>query len=86
MYSGSDERAEFSNRLISSLVQLGWTKLSPTRFAEQFNQRAGTVDAVKLHGARKWLVGSAIPTQARIEILASWLKVSADWLRPFGYT
>src|SRR5690606_21037889 len=31
----------------------------------------------------KWLVGEAIPTQEKIRALATWLGVSAEWLR-FG--
>lgn len=33
--------------------------------------------------ARKWLMGEAMPTQDRIQLLAEWLNVSASWLR-FG--
>lgn len=37
--------------------------------------------AVTSHGARKWLVGEAIPTHEKILILARWLGVNAAWLR-----
>jgi hypothetical protein len=82
MYSGQDERAEFSERLIVALTGIGWTKLSPTRLREQFSRRAGT-RAVSVHGARKWLIGGSIPTQERLAILAERLQVQPDWLR-FG--
>lgn len=36
-----------------------------------------------VHAARKWLLGEAIPTQARLQVLANWLGLSAAWLR-FG--
>lgn len=85
MRSGKDERVEFSDRLKSVLIGLGWTKMSPTRLAEQFNIRGAAADAVSIHGARKWLTGGAIPTQERLTVLASWLEVQADWLR-FGKT
>lgn len=80
MYSGTSERADFSKRLIALLVALGWTKISPTRLAEQFNKRAGETGVVTAHAVRKWLIGEAIPS-----ILASWLQVPPDWLR-FGST
>ena len=38
---------------------------------------------VTTHAARKWLMGEAMPTQDRIQLLAEWLNVSASWLR-FG--
>ena len=34
-----------------------------------------------IHGARKWLLGEAIPTQERIHILALWLNLNPAWLR-----
>lgn len=85
MYNGKSERAAFSDRLVSTLTALGWTKMSPTGLAKQFNVRAGPTDTVSIHGARKWLTGGAIPTQERLKVLASWLEVQPDWLR-FGKT
>jgi hypothetical protein len=82
MLSAEQERAGFSLRLGASLSDLGWTKLSPTRLAFEFNLRAGA-SSVTLHAARKWIMGEAIPTQARIVLLANWLHVNAAWLR-FG--
>lgn len=83
MRSGKDEREEFSDRLISALIGLGWVKMSPTRLAEQFNIRAGSGCGVTIHAARKWLHSGAIPTQERLAVLAAWLEVQPDWLR-FG--
>ena len=34
-----------------------------------------------MHAARKWLLGLALPTQDKLEVLARWLDVSIDWLR-----
>lgn len=82
MLRGSDERAEFSNRLISALEGLGWKRMSPKRLADEFNVRAG-VRGVTTAAVRKWLVGEGIPTQERLTILASLLKVEPDQLR-FG--
>lgn len=74
-----DERAGFSDRLKSALIARGFDP-SPSRFVAEFNLRADGV-AVTVHGARKWLIGDAIPTQARLQVLADWLGVSAAWLR-----
>jgi hypothetical protein len=76
-----EERAHFSDRLKGALRAAG-LDTSPSKFIAQFNLRADGV-AVTVHGARKWLVGDAIPTQARIQVMADWLGVSAAWLR-FG--
>jgi hypothetical protein len=35
---------------------------------------------ISSHAARKWLIGEAIPTQDRIQVLAVWLNVSPSWL------
>jgi transcriptional regulator with XRE-family HTH domain len=82
MPSAEQERAGFSLRLCKTLSDAGWTKLSPTRLATEFNWLAGE-SGVSLHAARKWITGDAIPTQARVVLLANWLDISADWLR-FG--
>lgn len=76
-----DERASFSDRLKGALRAAGY-ELSPTKVVSEFNLRADGL-VVTVHGARKWLIGDAIPTQARIKVLADWLGVSAAWLR-FG--
>lgn len=74
-------RQEFSERLLQSLDRIGFSD-SQTRLAEAFNHRSGG-DTVSVHGARKWLTGGSIPTQARLVVLAKWLGVDAAWLR-FG--
>ena len=76
-----EERVHFSDRLKASLARRGYA-ITPSAFSAEFNVRADGA-TVTVHGARKWLVGDAIPTQARIQILANWLEVSAAWLR-FG--
>lgn len=76
-----EERAHFSDRLKGALRAAG-LDTSPSKFIAEFNLRADGA-AVTVHGARKWLVGDAIPTQARIQVMADWLGVSAAWLR-FG--
>ena len=75
------EHLEFSMRLIAGLRNAGY-KPSPTSLSREFNLRAPQT-RVTVHGCRKWLVGSAIPTQAKLRVLAEWLGVTLDWLR-FG--
>lgn len=78
---GEDERIHFGSRLLR-LLELRRLPTNATDFAAQFNLRADGA-TVTVHGARKWLIGEAIPTQERIKILADWLGVTAAWLR-FG--
>jgi hypothetical protein len=77
----SDERCGFSDRL-KQILAIRHIEISASKFVAEFNLRADGL-AITVHGARKWLVGEAIPTQARLQILANWLGVSASWLR-FG--
>ena len=55
---------------------------SATVLQRVFNERNNDL-AISVHAARKWLMGEAIPTQARLRNLAAVLGVSATWLR-FG--
>ena len=77
--SVTEERAAFTARLIQSLHDAGWPA-TPTALQRAVNQRLAD-DAVTVHGVRKWLIGEAIPTQARIHALAGWRDVSPHWLR-----
>lgn len=77
--SVTEERAAFTARLIQSLHDAGWP-VTPTALQRAVNQRL-TDDAVTVHGVRKWLIGEAIPNQARCHALAGWLDVSPHWLR-----
>ncbi|MFL6656752.1 MAG: hypothetical protein ACJ8GW_01670 [Massilia sp.] len=74
-----EERAHFSERLTAALRAAGCST-SPSAFANEFNLRADGA-TVTVHGARKWLLGEAIPTHARVKIIADWLSVSAAWLQ-----
>jgi len=38
---------------------------------------------VSVQAVRRWLEGTAIPSQDKLVVLAAWLKVSPEWLR-FG--
>ena len=75
------ERAHFAMRVQSVLVARGMPA-SPTELQRAFNARNPKL-AVSVHAARKWLMGEAIPTQARLRELAAVLAVSPTWLR-FG--
>lgn len=75
------KRLEFSSRLTMALERLGVDNI-PSVVARRFNARAGE-ESVTRYGARKWLLGEALPSQARLEILAQWLCVTPQWLR-FG--
>jgi len=75
------QQALFSKRLIWALEVLG-VRPSPTIVQREYNSRSNQ-PPVTTHAARKWLMGEAIPSQDRIQVLAEWLNVSASWLR-FG--
>jgi len=80
--ANSREREEFSKRLRQALRQAGIAVNSPTRLAEDFSMRHADMPVTQ-QAVRKWLNGEAIPTQAKIQALASWLGVGTEWLR-FG--
>ncbi len=71
----------FSKRLNWTLEALG-VPTSATIVQREYNSRSNQ-SPITTHAARKWLLGEAIPTQERIQVLAEWLNVSASWLR-FG--
>lgn len=76
------ERLAFSARLQQALKNENYAPDSPTQLAREFNIRYNA-RPVTVHAARKWLIGEAIPAQAKLRLLAQWLGVSAEWLR-FG--
>ena len=76
-----NQRASFSQRLTSSLEVVGIPP-SATILQREYNRRSDQAP-ITTHAARKWLMGEAIPTQDRIQVLARWLDVSPSWLR-FG--
>jgi hypothetical protein len=71
----------FSERLTSA-VEIAGVPLSATAVQREYNSRSNQ-PPISSHAARKWLMGEAIPTQDRIQVLAVWLNVSPSWLR-FG--
>ena len=76
-----EERRNFSDRLKGAL-EACHQSTKPSMVAREFNLRADGA-MVTVHGARKWLLGEAIPTQDKVHTLARWLNISAAWLR-FG--
>ena len=75
-----NEKSAFSQRLLSALKQAGATTLSPTKLAIDFNLHYRG-KPVSTQAAHKWLNGTAIPSQDKIRTIASWLRVSPEWLR-----
>lgn len=80
--SAAAEREEFSKRLKQKLRELSIEPLSATRLARGFNDRF-PAQAISAQAARKWLGAEAIPGQAKLKALATWLDVGPEWLR-FG--
>jgi transcriptional regulator with XRE-family HTH domain len=77
----NEEKEQFSARLQRALVKAQCPN-APNDFVKEFNLRADG-SSVTVYAARKWLSGTAIPTQEKVQILAGWLGVSSAWLR-FG--
>lgn len=75
------ESQAFANRLRLALDAAG-VRTSPTVVANEFNLRYWG-RSITPHSARNWLLGRAIPTQDKLQVLAEWLQVSPDELR-FG--
>ena len=80
-YPAELERTQFAERLAAALVARGMPA-SATVLQRVFNERNNDL-AISVHAARKWLMGEAIPTQARLRELAAVLAVPPTWLR-FG--
>jgi len=83
MPANLQERKQFSERLQKSLKSADYSEGSPTKLSREFNARFPG-SAVTVHAARRWLIGEAIPAQAKLKCLASWLGVPAEWLRYGG--
>lgn len=76
----TDEKLDFSKRLKLALKRSSKPVNSAAELALQFNLRHPN-DSITTQSAHKWLTGKARPTADKIETLASWLNVSAHWLR-----
>ncbi len=71
-------RSDFARRLIDAMSFAGLDD-SPTTLSRFFNLH-GDGDVISMHGARRWLLGEAIPTQKHLNSLARMLGVSSAWL------
>lgn len=80
MSTDIDEKIAFSNRLKLALKQSKKRIETPTELALQFNLRHKN-SPITPQAAQKWLSGKAKPTADKINTLASWLNVSAQWMR-----
>jgi transcriptional regulator with XRE-family HTH domain len=65
-----------------SAIEIAGVPDSATVVPREYNSRSNQ-PPISSHAVRKWLMGEAIPTQDRIQVLANWLNVSPSWLR-FG--
>ena len=77
-----NEKLAFSQRLKQTLSNYDWAKISPTWLAREFNLRYSG-KSISVQTANNWLLGTAIPSQDKLQLLAAWLNVSSQWLR-FG--
>jgi transcriptional regulator with XRE-family HTH domain len=77
-----DEKHAFALRLKQALKRSPKKVATPAELALQFNLRHPN-EPISPQAAQKWLSGSAKPTPDKIDTLAAWLNVSAQWLR-FG--
>jgi len=75
-----DEKKAFASRLKQALGRSPKKVSSATDLSIQFNLRHPR-ESITVQAAQKWLNGTARPTTDKIETLAEWLKVSAQWLR-----
>jgi len=71
----------FAQRLRAALTAAD-VPVSATQVQRRFNALSGDAP-LSVHAVRKWIMGESIPTQRRIQALATWLAVSPNWLR-FG--
>lgn len=75
-------REEFGARFRECLKRAGLEKITNEALLLEVNSRL-TKEPVTVHAVRKWKVGEAIPGDANLTILATWLNVAPEWLR-FG--
>lgn len=75
-----DEKKAFASRLKQALGRSPKRVSTATDLSIQFNLRHPR-ESITVQAAQKWLNGTARPTADKIETLAEWLNVSAQWLR-----
>lgn len=75
-----NEKKAFASRLKQALGRSPKRVSTATDLSIQFNLRHPR-ESITVQAAQKWLNGTARPTADKIETLAEWLNVSAQWLR-----
>ena len=75
-----DEKALFSQRLRVALEAASYSTFKVSDIEREFNLRyvSGSVTPQAIY---KWLNGQSIPSFDKIQVLADWLNVSAEWLK-----
>lgn len=75
-----DEKALFSQRLRVALEAASYGTFKVSEIEREFNLRyvSGSVTPQAIY---KWLNGQSIPSFDKIQVLADWLNVSAEWLK-----
>lgn len=73
-------KIEFSKRLKLALESAGFANLSLSSIANKFNLRHPN-RSVTPQTVHNWLIGASLPTDDKIETLASLLNTSPEWLR-----
>lgn len=73
------EPDSFQARLRLGLDNIGFPSDNPGALAREFNRRHRGAP-ISVDATRKWLLGEAIPTQAKLRSIAAWLSVSPQWL------
>jgi transcriptional regulator with XRE-family HTH domain len=81
-FAKASQRAEFSRRLREELERTG-REASPAALAREINLYLRPAARIHPSSCRKWLHAQAIPTQEKLQALASLLQVPTSWLR-FG--
>lgn len=82
MATSAEEKRQFAERLNAAAARSRKRITTPTTFANAFNLRwNGT--AVTVQAAQKWLQGTAMPANDKLQVMAEMLKVPLQWLR-FG--
>lgn len=73
-------KQQFAERLIKAMETAGY-EVKPAVLEREFNLRyMGT--PMTLHGVRRWLLGETLPSKDKIQVLAKWLSVPLQQLRP----
>jgi len=74
----NDEKAQFAKRLIEAMQAQGY-KAEPAVLEREFNLRHYG-KPMTLHGVRKWLIGTSMPSSAKVMTLAKWLQIPPEEL------